>query len=403
MTLPSPATKVHLDAATDDPRQARTELAALVDALNGILTHLGLSTITSTPATVGEGLEIATGALRAKLNGSTLLRSGSGLSVNVGAGANLIPQLDGSGKFATGTFATTLNAEQQFRRSGVITPSQITGNQNNYAPSGITTASRIRVSSDAARNITGLSGGAEGREIRLTNIGSFTITLTDADTDSDAANRFLFGADFELLAGKSVNLFYDDTLDRWLTDDAGSSAGGGAWDVLEEQTASNSASLDFVLTSYLTDYEDFEFIVHQLLPASDGVDLYQRTSTNGGSSYDAGASDYAWMTSQHTANDASTTNAGNGDNEIKINAVAVIGNVAGEGFSGRMTSFFPGAAAEYRSFWWGLHKTTAGVYVRVNGSGARLTAADVDAIRFLFSSGNIASGKITLLGRRKAS
>jgi hypothetical protein len=96
VTLPSPPTKVHLDASSDDPKQARGELADHVDVTAAILTHLNSSTITSTPATVGDGLEISSSALRAKLNGSTLLRSGSGLSVNAGTGASQIVQLNGS-------------------------------------------------------------------------------------------------------------------------------------------------------------------------------------------------------------------------------------------------------------------------------------------------------------------
>lgn len=81
MSLPTAATKTHLDAASDDPKQARAELAALVDTVNALLTHLGLSTVTSTPLTLGEGLEADSGAARVKLDGATLVRSASGLKL----------------------------------------------------------------------------------------------------------------------------------------------------------------------------------------------------------------------------------------------------------------------------------------------------------------------------------
>jgi microcystin-dependent protein len=90
--------KTHWTSSADDPKQARAVGASWADAINAILTHLGLSTITSTPATVGDGLEINSSALRVKLNGSTLVRSGSGMSVNVGTGNNQIVRLDGSSK-----------------------------------------------------------------------------------------------------------------------------------------------------------------------------------------------------------------------------------------------------------------------------------------------------------------
>lgn len=81
MALPTPATKTHLDAGTDDPKQARLELAGLVDAFNALLTHLGGSSIVATPLTIGEALEAAAGALQVKLDGGTLARSASGLKL----------------------------------------------------------------------------------------------------------------------------------------------------------------------------------------------------------------------------------------------------------------------------------------------------------------------------------
>lgn len=81
MTLPSNATKTHLDSAGDDPKQARGELASLVDKFNDLIDHLDDSTILSTPLAIGEGLESdGSGNLRAKLNGTTLTRGSSGLA-----------------------------------------------------------------------------------------------------------------------------------------------------------------------------------------------------------------------------------------------------------------------------------------------------------------------------------
>ena len=71
MALPTAASKDHLDAATDDPKLARAELASLVDKVNAIITHLGLSTILSSPLTIGAGLEEASGALRARAASTT--------------------------------------------------------------------------------------------------------------------------------------------------------------------------------------------------------------------------------------------------------------------------------------------------------------------------------------------
>ncbi len=51
------------------------------------------------------------------------------------------------------------NASQSFALTGDISPSQITSNQNDYNPTGLSGASTLRLSTDASRNITGLQGG----------------------------------------------------------------------------------------------------------------------------------------------------------------------------------------------------------------------------------------------------
>ena len=87
-----------------------------------------------------------------------------------------------------------------------LTPTQISADQNNYNPAGLAAASVLRLSSDATRNITGLSGGTDGRLIIIENVGANAIVLKDASASSGAANRFLFGADLLLGANQSAAL-----------------------------------------------------------------------------------------------------------------------------------------------------------------------------------------------------
>ncbi|MBK8968627.1 MAG: hypothetical protein IPM36_18555 [Lewinellaceae bacterium] len=77
-----------------------------------------------------------------------------------------------------------------------ITPSQITSDQNDYNPSGLSTAAVLRLSTDGTfRKITGLAGGASNRTITLLNIGSYTILLKNESASSSASNRFAFDGD----------------------------------------------------------------------------------------------------------------------------------------------------------------------------------------------------------------
>lgn len=112
------------------------------------------------------------------------------------------------------SLAALLDIQQDLRLSGDITPTQITSNQDNYAPSGNATASVFRLSTDASRDLTGIANGADGRILIVDNVGSFDLVLKN-DVTSTPANRFLFGFDFILLAGQGIALKYDPTAQRW--------------------------------------------------------------------------------------------------------------------------------------------------------------------------------------------
>ncbi len=92
------------------------------------------------------------------------------------------------------------------------TPAQITSNQNDYAIT-VTSGSAVRISSDAARNITGLAAATTDYVLLLVNVGAFAITLKHQDAASSVNNRFLFtgAADYVLAAEESVMLWYDGT------------------------------------------------------------------------------------------------------------------------------------------------------------------------------------------------
>jgi hypothetical protein len=109
-----------------------------------------------------------------------------------------------------------LDAQAKFYLSGDITPAQITADQNDYAPASLDVASTLRLSSDAARNLTGLTGGVDGRLMILVNIGAFAITLKNASASSSAENRFQLKADLPLAANGSAVLRYAVTVSKWM-------------------------------------------------------------------------------------------------------------------------------------------------------------------------------------------
>lgn len=168
---------------------------------------------------------------------------------------------------------------------------------------------------------------------------------------------------------------------------------------LASQDASNSATLDFTEFDASL-YDAYEFVISNLVPATDGVSLWIRTSTDGGSTYDSGASDYGYMgqiTSIAGPDRYGTTGA-----QIVANS-GLIGSAASEdGWSGTVTLPGPHLAKRTMIHVRGAYWDTSTAIWLLDLAGFRLAAADVDAIRFMFSSGDIESGSITMYGLRNA-
>jgi hypothetical protein len=111
----------------------------------------------------------------------------------------------------------TLTLTQGVATLSTITPPQITADQNNYSPTGWIGAYVVRLSSDAARNITGLGRNGTSLIKIVQNIGTQNIVLVH-ESASSAANQRLRcpgGANFTLGAGSGAHMIYDGSSDRW--------------------------------------------------------------------------------------------------------------------------------------------------------------------------------------------
>lgn len=138
----------------------------------------------------------------------TLLDGGSGVSLTLGDITDRIA--------AVHTSSVTNNGPTV--DSGVISPPQLTANQNNYNPTGLSTARVLRLSSDASRTITGLTAQTAGTWLALINGGAQDIVLAHNDgVNSSAANVFICPGlvNYTLNAGDSVQVWYDGTSSLW--------------------------------------------------------------------------------------------------------------------------------------------------------------------------------------------
>jgi hypothetical protein len=107
-------------------------------------------------------------------------------------------------------------ASAQFALTGSISPGALAADTNDWAPTGLATASRVRLSANAAINITGLLATSDGDVKIIENIGSTnSVTLKSESASSSAANRFTGYSDIVIRAKESCVLIYDGTTARW--------------------------------------------------------------------------------------------------------------------------------------------------------------------------------------------
>lgn len=98
-----------------------------------------------------------------------------------------------------------------------VAPSSISGTVNNWNP-GVTRDSFVYISASAGANITGITGGADGMQLRLYNSSSQLVTLFHNDAGSSAGNKLVLHASTVALTanlGCSVDLAYNSTTGFW--------------------------------------------------------------------------------------------------------------------------------------------------------------------------------------------
>ena len=166
--------------------------------------------------------------------------------------------------------------------------------------------------------------------------------------------------------------------------------------VISETVVSTAvASVD--LTGFVpADYTSYEIELINVVPISDGATLNARTSSDGGSSYDSGASDYGW--SYYGINTSATTQS-DGAISSEARVCQPAGSAAGEdGVSGTMRIHGPDLSKETKASYHMTYCDNAGRHANVIGGFTRLSSADVDGVQIYFSSGNIESGTIVFRG-----
>jgi hypothetical protein len=169
----------------------------------------------------------------------------------------------------------------------------------------------------------------------------------------------------------------------------------GTWQLINTYTPAAAAQQD--ITGFdSTKYSQYRVTIEDIAPATDNVELYLRASINGGSSFLA-AGEYEHSRLQNQASSVTASGLGAATaNQISI--ANAMGNQANETGTAEITIIPKGVRCFVMfSIVW-ISNTPA--HAQAQGGGY-VNGANVNALRVLFSSGNIASGTIRFYGLRK--
>lgn len=174
-------------------------------------------------------------------------------------------------------------------------------------------------------------------------------------------------------------------------------AGGTTVTLIAETDLSGVATHDIALDT--SSYDLFKVFVAHMIPASGTDSLVGLFSTDGGSTYDTGASDYDWVLKRILG--TSDSDSRSTDSEMVIATVVGSGTTQ-DGVSGELSIIAPGMARETVMRFQGVLTAGDGTFQMVESAGRHNSQAAVDYLRLKFSGGNIESGKVLVYGYKGA-
>lgn len=167
---------------------------------------------------------------------------------------------------------------------------------------------------------------------------------------------------------------------------------------LASGTLSVNATLDIVLTPYLSTYKKLAIHLDDVLVDVDNRDLQLRFSTDGGTSFVSNSSYRYYYSQTITSSNAASPTQTESATEIKL--VDNIGNLSDEGVPSLKLELVSAASSTKRTLvtWSAFGVSSIGTYSNYNGWGRTNLIQDTNAIRLFMSSGNLVSGTWTVYG-----
>lgn len=167
-------------------------------------------------------------------------------------------------------------------------------------------------------------------------------------------------------------------------------------------TAASVAAVDFTSLMSST-YDEYEVHFENVRSTSNNVSLKMRVSTNNGSSFVSSA--YSWGGIYTSSAAPTSASAAGNASDSSFGLMIGGGNVASAatGCNGRMIVSNANSSTNFKAVrYWNTYYTGPGDTYQESGGGTQNSAAVINALRFLFSSGDIEIGSaFYLYGVRK--
>jgi hypothetical protein len=303
------------------------------------------------------------------------------------------------------TAAATAAAANEFEINEAGTSKKVTGTQlKAFVKSGLVTADVTDITSTAAE--LNILDGVTASAAELNALDGITSTVTELNytdgvtsaiqTQMDAKAP-LASPTFTGVPAVPTATVGTDTTQAASTAFVLANAGGGVTVISETVVSTAVSSID--LTGFVpADYSSYEIELMNITPVNDQVTVQLRTSSDGGSTYDSGGSDYEYATGGPTSGGGIfnfSASAGAAQMEFTSN----LGNASGEdGVSGFIRISGADLVKKTMCNSHLTYFTNVGELRSASGGGVRQSQADVDGVRLFFSAGNIASGTVVFRG-----
>lgn len=358
-------------AVNDSSRAEMASVAKWRDDISGLLSAGG----TSTAYTITSNQTFST---LGYLNGQRLCFSvnttnGAAATLNVDSLGAKALQIDSSTALPAGALKEGGRYDVSYNSSGGYF---LVHGQPNAIATGAITASTVSASGLITGSALSTAGSITAASIVTSGAAFFTGTVTAGGSLNVTSGFAVAGGSVTLPAGSVAN--------------AALAAPGGLVRLFSTSTA--GAAMSFTSTQgFTTTYRSYKFYIDNLRPATDNTDLLFQLSTTGGAT---------WNTSTYVA-------AIHVADSIEANAAAAFTTGVPAGYHISNTSGNYSGVVEI------LNPTGARAWVITNGSslasgdiivrrssggGTAIGMTPINAVRFIMSSGNITSAKITMYG-----